>query len=440
MSNGIHRIHGRTQYQRFLCRTIFHNNSGYGNSVFNTTYNFNCGGGMFGGGFMNGLWGGLGMGLGAGLMNLFGGLFGLGNMYGSPASFFGFGGGAGGGMFGLGNMYGTPSSFFGLNRANDVDGAGGNRRSKRRNVEKDDEPDDKKVKDKEKTECVDADHNTFSELDKKANAIIASKTPLKDVTPKMVKDLYNKVKEAKDKCTEPHKDDNVGDFERLLERLKGAFDTYGLELDKDGNVVEKAQSPLNDGALPGVVQEQSEEEKLKAQQAAEEAARKAAEEAKAAKFGTNRFNDDDEAIKAAIDKLKAASPSLKGYTNGEGADITENNLKCANDGHGTRDVNAKTVELSEDKTETKFPAYINIVDAQTKNTHRYKCVGKTANGYGIYRTPDSDTNHNFYLMAYDTKEQKFKLTQIGYKKGEYGAGVSDVQNNTPTEVVKDEEE
>ena len=53
----IPRLHGRTPLQNYLCLKVFHNDSDYGNSVFNTTYNFNGGlfGGSFGSGFLNGM-------------------------------------------------------------------------------------------------------------------------------------------------------------------------------------------------------------------------------------------------------------------------------------------------------------------------------------------------------------------------------------------------
>ena len=67
---NVPRLHGRTPLQRNLCRTIFHNDSSYGNSVWNVTYNFN--GGPFGNNFGSGFLNGIGMGIGAGIVGLFG--------------------------------------------------------------------------------------------------------------------------------------------------------------------------------------------------------------------------------------------------------------------------------------------------------------------------------------------------------------------------------
>ena len=42
--SGINRLHGRTALQHDLCYHVFHDDSSsYGNSIFNTTYNFNGG-------------------------------------------------------------------------------------------------------------------------------------------------------------------------------------------------------------------------------------------------------------------------------------------------------------------------------------------------------------------------------------------------------------
>ena len=93
---NVPRIHCHSAFKHYEM-VHCNNSSGYENSVFNTTYNFN-GGSICGGGFWGGLFGGLGMGLGASLMNFLGGGMG---MFGGGMGMFG-GGFPMTGMWGLG--------------------------------------------------------------------------------------------------------------------------------------------------------------------------------------------------------------------------------------------------------------------------------------------------------------------------------------------------
>lgn len=184
---NVPRIHCHSAYKHYH---MFHNNSGssYGNSVFNTTYNFN-GGTMCGGGFWGGLLGGFGMGLGAGLMNLFGGLF-------------------GGGMFGGGMSFGFPMFGGGLwggygGGSRVGDGAGG----------KDKSP---KVKEKiVEKECKDKDGAIINKLRVELNTLKAKD----NITQEEITALHAKIKKAKADSDEHHKVDDDKAYDLLLEDI-----------------------------------------------------------------------------------------------------------------------------------------------------------------------------------------------------------------------------
>lgn len=225
---NVPRIHCHSAYKHYH---MFHNNSGssYGNSIFNTTYNFN-GGTMCGGGFWGGLLGGFGMGLGAGLMNLFGGLFGGGMGFGFPM------GGMFGGGFGFGGfpMLGGWGGFGGGSRA---DGAGGKEKeTKTKTIEKE-KIVEKEVKNKD-TKLI---GNYSKEIDALRNP---SKT--QSVTKEELQNLYNKINKSKSEHDNIEEEADTDSYTNLLNDLKQIAENNCLEF-KDGKFVEKVPKPINDG-------------------------------------------------------------------------------------------------------------------------------------------------------------------------------------------------
>ena len=192
---NIPRIHCHSPLKHYLMHHYNYSDSSYGNSVFNTTYNFN-GGSMCGGGFWGGLLGGLGMGLGAGLMNLLGG-----GMFGGGMGMFGgsmFGGGMG--MFG-GGMFGGFSpitSWWGGSQAKtSTDGAGGK-----------DKPTD--------TECKNKDEKILTDLGKELDNLSKKET----ITQEEINELIAKIKKCKDESDDIHKDADDDHYKLLLEKAE----------------------------------------------------------------------------------------------------------------------------------------------------------------------------------------------------------------------------
>ncbi len=216
---NVPRIHCHSAYKHYH---MFHNNSGssYGNSIFNTTYNFN-GGTMCGGSFWGGLLGGFGMGLGAGLMNLFGGLFGGGMGFGFPM------GGMFGGGFGFGGfpMLGGWGGFGGGSRA---DGAGGK---------------EKEAKVKEKIVEKVIDNKDTDIIAKYTIEVEKLKSP---ATKDQLQKLYDDISGAYSKQDDIKKNSDTTQYEHLLSHVKDIAEASGLEF-KDGKFVEKVPKPINDG-------------------------------------------------------------------------------------------------------------------------------------------------------------------------------------------------
>ena len=197
---SIPRIHCHSAFKHY---EMFHCNqsSGYGNSVFNTTYNFN-GGTMCGGGFWGGLFGGLGMGLGAGLMNFLGG--GL------------FGGGMFGGGFPMMNMWGgfPIMNMWNMNNHR-TDGAGGRETN---TIEKDNK-----------------DTTLIGDYSEKIDNLRKQKTPIEKKT---LIDLYAQITKSKDEQDDIKKDADTKSYNNLLKDLEIIGKDYNLEV-KDGKLTEK---------------------------------------------------------------------------------------------------------------------------------------------------------------------------------------------------------
>lgn len=219
---NVPRIHCHSAYKHYH---MFHNNSGssYGNSIFNTTYNFN-GGTMCGGGFWGGLLGGFGMGLGAGLMNMFGGLFGGGMGFGFPM------GGMFGGGFGFGGfpMLGGWGGFGGGSRA---DGAGGKEKeTKTKTIEKE------KIVEKE---VNDRDNRILADLEVKIQTLEA-KSKAGTLTQAEIDSLRNEVLEESKKSDKYHKDADDDHYKSLLNR----FNNLKVKEKIDNNVRPDNNRPM----------------------------------------------------------------------------------------------------------------------------------------------------------------------------------------------------
>ena len=208
---GLPRIHCHSAFKHY---EMYHCNqsSGYGNSIFNTTYNFN-GGDICGGGFWGGLFGGLGMGLGAGLMNMFtGGM----NMF-SGMNMFGGGIGMFGGGFPMMNFWG-----MGGGSSQNVDGAGGKSKAKA----KDNDNDNK--------ECPDKDNEIRIALRDKLQKLGEQTT----ITQAEIDTLKAEIQKAKDETDENHNDTDKTEYDQLLKDLekikpKGAPAQTSVAEDKD---------------------------------------------------------------------------------------------------------------------------------------------------------------------------------------------------------------
>lgn len=211
--SAVPRIHCHSAFKHY---EMFHcnNTSGYGNSIFNTTYNFN-GGSMCGGGFWGGLFGGLGMGLGAGLMNFLGGGLGM------------FGGG-----FGMTNMFGggyPMMSSLGLGGRND-------KVSNKKTKNKDNN------EDAEAKKCGGKDAEYLHTLRDRLNKIKDSSDPATSA-----KDLFNDINAviAKQKDDE-HDTIDENNYKDLLADLEKE---WKFEKDKDGKATKAElinQKPAKD--------------------------------------------------------------------------------------------------------------------------------------------------------------------------------------------------
>ena len=197
---NIPKLHCHSSFAHY---DMFHCNrsSSYGNSVFNTTYNFN-GGTICGGGFWGGFLGGIGMGLGAGIMNFLTGGMGM------------FGGGMGmfGGGFPMMNMFGGNMYAGGIwnwGGTHKGDGAGGKNRTD------------------EKSDCGGKDAEYLHTLRERLNKIKNASDP-----GKAAKDLYNDIvaviAKQKDDAHNDIDDKNYKDLKADLEK------EWKFELDKDG--------------------------------------------------------------------------------------------------------------------------------------------------------------------------------------------------------------
>ena len=223
--SGINRLHGRTALQHDLCYHVFHDDSSsYGNSIFNTTYNFN-GGMICGGGFWGGMLGGFGMGLGAMFGNMLGGLFGG---FGGFSGFGGFGGFSPFGMFGGGGVSPFSSWFGGSRRA---DGAGGK---------------DKETTDSEAKTVTEKNKDTslIGEYSDKIDKLRGQTTPINKQT---LIDLYDKISKSKTEQDDIEKDADTKSYTNLLNDLKILAGKLGLE-EKDGKLVDKTVAPASEDA------------------------------------------------------------------------------------------------------------------------------------------------------------------------------------------------
>ena len=223
---NVPRIHCHSAFKHY---EMFHcnNSSSYGNSVFNTTYNFN-GGTMCGGGFWGGLFGGLGMGLGAGLMNFLGG--GLG-MFGGGMNMFG----GGMGMFG-----GFPMmNLWGMGGSQRSDGIGGKDKAKSKNTEKENS-------NNTSTKCEDPDREKLADFNKREEKLEADLKAKKDGSIDTLKALYKEVIAAQkaSKEDDAHKTTDTKEYDTLIARLKKLAADNNLE-EKDGSLVEKS-APVQD--------------------------------------------------------------------------------------------------------------------------------------------------------------------------------------------------
>lgn len=209
---NVPRLHCHSAFKHY---EMFHCNreSSYGNSIFNTTYNFN-GGGFCGGGFMGGLWGGLGMGLGAGLMNLFGGLF-------------------GGGM-GFGGMGGMNMWNWGGGGVSD--GAGG----------KDKVKTETKIVEKE---CDDIDKAKQNSLDDKVYNLGKQKT----ITADEIAKLKKEIEDAKAKSDEHHKTEDNKAYDKLLRRLNDIKPTQQPETNPDPETVSNQKTNTDQNPNPNPI-------------------------------------------------------------------------------------------------------------------------------------------------------------------------------------------
>ena len=232
--SGINRLHGRTALQHDLCYHVFHDDSSsYGNSIFNTTYNFN-GGMMCGGGFFGGMLGGFGMGLGAMFGNMLGGLFGG---FGGFSGFGGFGGMFGGfggfspfGMFGGGGVSPFSSWFGGSRRA---DGAGGK--------DKETKTKDTDTQSKHKCEGKDAEYlHTLRDRLNKIDSGADKKAAIKS----LYNDVQAVIKQQKD---DEHNTIDENNYKDLLKDLKTKATALGLE-ENDGKLVDKEAASVSDNA------------------------------------------------------------------------------------------------------------------------------------------------------------------------------------------------
>lgn len=202
----IPKLHCHSSFEHY---EMYHANrsSGYGNSVFNTTYNFN-GGTICGGGFWGGLFGGLGMGLGAGLMSWLGG-----GMFGGGMGMFG-------GGFPMMNMWGGGFPFMNWWGGGGVsDGAGGrninthtttsttttntNTNTNERVVEK---------------EITDRDVAVLKDLEKEIQAL-EQKGKDGTLTQTEIDTLKKKVEEEASKSDKYHKTEHDEHYQLLLKRL-----------------------------------------------------------------------------------------------------------------------------------------------------------------------------------------------------------------------------
>ena len=242
------RLHCHTSFKHYQ---MYHrdSDSGYGNSVFNYTYNIN-GGQICGGGFWGGVLGGIGMGIGNFLGSILGGFgfggFGFGGgcfgggMFGGGMPFFG--GGmpflGGGGFFGGGMMSGPYaisgdngsglSALFGIGKKKKkgADGAGGNDVPKTVTVEKD---------------CENPDGKKYSELTPRETSLN------KNFTIEALNSLYKDAVEGleESKKDEHHKDNDITNFTQLIERLKQLATKNGLELQDDKFVEKSANNSVD---------------------------------------------------------------------------------------------------------------------------------------------------------------------------------------------------
>lgn len=213
------RLHGRTPYQNYLCRTVMHRPE---RSIFcgggvNVTYNIKT----------PGIWSYVGMGIGQAIGSLFGG--GFGGCFGS--GFGGLFGGGFGGCFGGGfpmmNFWNNPSlSWNNCNPLNwfkskNSDGKGG--------------ADGK---------CEDPDLEKFNELDKEERALEDKSTR----TAAEIESLRKRVKAAKQACDDNHKAENNDSYDNLLERIKNLKPTTAskpAQVNLDNKPTAQADDPAN---------------------------------------------------------------------------------------------------------------------------------------------------------------------------------------------------
>ena len=232
---SIPRIHCHSAFKHY---EMFHNNCGssYGNSIFNTTYNFN-GGNICGGGFFGGLLGGLGMGLGAGLMNwLGGGMNMLGGMFGGGFNMFG-------GGFPMMNMFGGGFSMFGggfpmmnmwgMGGAQNADGAGGKTKTK--------------AKDNDNNkECEDKDREIIPKLQTKIEEL-KKKTV---ITQTEIDTLKAEIEKAKKETDDNHKVSDEKEYDNMLLNLASIKPTASAEDADDKSAVTSTRAEETESAIP----------------------------------------------------------------------------------------------------------------------------------------------------------------------------------------------
>ncbi len=339
---NIPRIHCHSAFKHY---EMFHScsDSSYGNSIFNTTYNFN-GGTMCGGGFWGGLLGGLGMGLGAGIMNFLGG----GSMFGG--GLFGggmFGGGMG--MFGNFGMFGggfSPfASIWNNNSTPRTDGAGG----RKENPSADD------------SECKDIDDEKIDNLTTKYNELKNKST----ITQEEIDALKQEIEDAKENSDDIHKDGNDASYKNLLE-LVGKLEPKSAPpvVEDDGDKISIVPEPPkeNNGVKKDVVPP-SKVTPVEEPKQEPEPIRIALHFAKHDKAGII-----DSTIKGIYKGIKTDKGSLKYYV-----------IDC-NDGS----------DNSENTFKLRYKVTYKDKDASGRDIYNVRCISKKHNNtnYHLYRKED----------------------------------------------------